>query len=73
MIDQTNEDRAARGADILDYYMDQHPDYFDDIIRTQVALTDMLADLRHACEADGLDFYNAVLVSEIHYNEERGE
>lgn len=66
-----NSERVERGDAALNNYMDEHPDYSDDLILTQEALTDLLADLRHACHDNGLDFNQAVTTSEIHFEEER--
>ena len=57
--------------DTIDHYMDQHQDYEDGLIRSQEALIDLLTDLRHAAEEDGLDVDAALIMSEIHFREER--
>lgn len=65
-----NSQRVESGQDVIDYFMDTHPDHQDQLIRTQEALADLLTNLRHACKDDGLDFEAAVASSSIHFNME---
>lgn len=72
-IKPENSERAERGAAALAKYRDLNPDYSGrnaDEPDAQ-ALADLLADLRHHCQRDNIDFQAAFRMSEIHYQEEK--
>ena len=43
---------------------------FGDDNGTASDLGDLLADLMHLCERDGIDFHQCLTTAEIHFNEE---
>ncbi len=69
-MSDNNAGRIDRGQAALDFYMDNHLDHREDMLRSPEALTDLLTDLRHACAEDGLDFDAAVRTSQMHFEEE---
>lgn len=59
----TNRDRAARLDEILPLYPeDQHTNVID-----------LLADLLHWCEMNGVDFEDTLRISRMHFAAERNE
>lgn len=68
-------EHAERGALAISDYRDHNPDYHDSRDRQRSddaqSLTDLLADLRHYCQRENIDFDTACIMSEIHYQEEK--
>jgi hypothetical protein len=62
--DPTNADRAARGAFLVNAYIDELGG------DGQNALRDMLADLMHYASANGLDFEDEARIARGHFDAE---
>lgn len=62
-----NLERATRVYEMLK----AHPIYSSDIVDLRGAVTDVMADLRHLCEREGVDFEYAIRASESNYNAEQ--
>lgn len=68
----TNEDRADRAREILrDYCRKVYQ--LEDGEESASVIGDILADLRHLCAEEGIDFEAPLLMSEVHFNEENDE
>lgn len=67
----TNEERAQRARDIVERY--QKETYFGEPEDLPTTLGDILAEFRHLAHEEGIDFDKALLMSEIHFNEEQDE
>lgn len=69
-MSKTNEARAERGRRLLEYHQITllEEEFDEDIDKCGVA--SLLADIRHLCAEERIDFDAAVTLSEIHYNEE---
>jgi hypothetical protein len=69
----TNDDRAARAADVAEYYsskpgMDPVAD-----VGLNTTLQDLLADMMHLAANEGVDWDSVQTMAEVHFNEERDE
>ena len=62
----TNEARACRAADVVQFYGDQHGTDPDAPCR------DLLADLMHWADTYGVDFHDELRIATNHYNTEMG-
>ena len=65
----TNEARAERGRSILEHHQTKLLKEFDSDI-DGCGVASVLADIRHLCGKENIDFNDAVTLSEIHYNNE---
>lgn len=74
---QSNEERIGLARAAVAAYvaaqrrMPGNEGYGEEPLEEQVE--DLLADLRHLCAAEGLDFDGRVLMSAEHFGEEEGE
>lgn len=68
-LSKTNEARATRGRSLLEYHQTKLLEEFNaEIDKDGVA--SLLADLKHLCNKENIDFGEAANLSEIHFNEE---
>lgn len=67
MMRPKNMERAARVYGM----MKAHPVYSGDIVDVRGAVTDVITDLRHLCERDGIDFEYVVRASESNFKSEQ--
>jgi len=66
----TNEQRADRADHALVYYRDRVL-HEDDGPISQENIIDLLTDLRHLCNQQGIDFEESSKLSEIHFESEK--
>lgn len=59
---RANEERTETIRNVIQRY------YEDEDVETNII--DLLSDIRHLCEADGVDFDNCARISEDHFSEE---
>jgi hypothetical protein len=60
-LSSINKERSARAEKALSFYEDA----------AEENVTDLLTDLRHYCEQEGIHFTTVVVMSDIHHEEER--
>jgi hypothetical protein len=63
----TNEDRAGQARQTLDYFLNIAPN--DDDVETLA--TDLLADILHLLDQEGIDFERVLSSAEDHFRAER--
>jgi len=66
----SNQSRADRAEHAIGAYCIAHPDYIDGLEVDDEIITEMLADLRHYCHANGIDFEMCARMAETHFSEE---
>ena len=73
---RTNEDRIRDAALALHTYKDALGHEYDDEETEESSITDLMADLLHLADAEGLDHESIHRMSELHFRAEqthRGE
>ncbi len=69
----TNEDRAARASDVVEYYSNKPGmDPVEDA-GLKSTLQDLLADMMHLADMEGLDWDSIQTMAEVYFNEEQDE
>lgn len=65
--DPTNEDRAARIDEVREAYWDARGEEEDD---AEEFVADLLADIMHFCDREGVDFQARLRAAEINHEAE---
>jgi len=72
-VDPNNEDRANRGEELLKYHQTSLLRESGEPEINESAIASVLADLRHLCKRDKLDYAQADRMSNTHYFAEQWE
>ena len=70
MTSKTNKARANRGRKLLKYHQRNLLEEVPDKNQSDYTVGSLLTDLRHLCDQDGLDFFNALSISLENYIDE---
>lgn len=70
MRSKTNRARAERGRQVVAQYLIGQLEDFDSDAEDVGAVSMLLADIRHFCDQNDVDFDAAVSLSEVHFEDE---
>ncbi len=68
-----NEDRAARASEVVDAYSHQPGMEPVENAGLQSTLSDLLADMMHLADQEGVPWEDVQLTAEMHFNSEKDE